>query len=238
MNRILLLLLFCCTCSAAAQVELVEAHGLVGEQVRMPIVLRGTGGEVVVRGVLALGNPTVFYPERFVEVRTGALLSSHLSRLTDSTWSVELRLRYQPGDTVCSLVGEALAGSASQCSLVLQDIEADAMPWPDAAGVVSVTSIGTPLPYVRFARLEPNFPNPAVRGQTTTWVYRIDKASDVRIVLYNLGGRTVDVLSFGVQKPGVYRVPYRVSGQMATGLYWAQLVTASGLSSQPFVVVP
>ncbi len=223
---------------ALAEVELADASGLVGEQMYVPVVLHGEGGEAVVRAVLKLGNPTVFYPERFVAVQANVLQSARLARLTDSTWTVELRVQYETGDTVCVLRGEALAGSGAQCELVLQQVEVNDLPWPDASGMVSVTSVGTPLPYVRFARLEQNYPNPAIRGEITTWVYRIDKVSEVHLILYNYAGRTVDILRFGVQQPGVHRVPYHVSGQMATGLYWAQLITTSGLSSQPFFIMP
>ena len=223
---------------ATARVELVDSRGVVGAQVHVPIVFRGPGGEATVKGLLKLGNPTVFYPGQFVEMQAGGLLSSRLMRLTDSTWSFELHARYEPGDTVCALLGEALAGSDSLCTLALQNMEADSGHWPQTTATVSVTSVGTPLPYVRFARIEQNYPNPAVRGQTTTGVYRIDKASDVRIILYDTGGRTVDILELGFQRPGVYRVPYQPPAVMATGVYWARLVTSSGFSFQPFVVVP
>lgn len=222
---------------ASAQVQLGDVHGFVGSDVLVPVVLDGAGGEVSITGILKIDNPTVFYPLRFGQA-SGELLSSHLQRLTDSTWSFDLRVRYLPGDTACVLRGEVLAGSDSLCVLRLQDVQTDTALWPESQALLSVTSVGPPLPYVRFARLQQSYPNPAVRGQTTTWVYRIDKASDVRLVLYDVGGRIVDNLDFGMRKPGVYTVPYTPSLHMAAGHYWAHLITASGLSIQSFVVVP
>lgn len=237
-NVVVLLWVLLLCVPVQAQIELVPATGVVGEKVRVPVVLYGNGGDITVRALLRLSNPSVLYPEQLVEVHAGALLSKQIVRQSDSVWSIEFQARYQSGDTVCALEAEMLAGSAAQCTLSVDSVEANQQPWKPTSAVVLATSVGTPLPYVRFARLGVNFPNPAVPGETTTWVYRIDKASAVELSLHTLDGREIDRLRFGVQQPGLYKVPYRVSIDWAAGVYWAQLWTGSGLSFQTFMVMP
>ena len=60
----------------------------------------------------------------------------------------------------------------------------------------------TTLGEFKQAVLLQNFPNPF---NSDTWVpYRFNKASPVRIKIYNMAGYTVRILNLGVRKPGDY----------------------------------
>jgi hypothetical protein len=239
LRRVLLLVfLFLVTGKLSAQLVLDTARGMVGERVQVPFALSAPVESLVLRGELKLSNPTVFYPETFLAVKPGMSLLSRITRLTDSTYTFELTLHSAPAGVICYLGGEALAGSDSICSVQLSALEANGERWPDTTGIIIVTSIGTPLPYSRFARLEPNYPNPAHRGLATTWAYRIDKQSVVRLVLYDTVGRTLEDFDLGERSKGIHVFAFTPPVSMATGLYWARLITNSGEFAQPFVVVP
>lgn len=239
MKSILLaLFLLWIACSANAQLIVGAGQGNVGERVRIPVSLMRSADSLVVQARVVLGNPTVLYPEGIVATGNGRLLSARVQRLSDSVHTVEFVLVGATTGVVCYLVGEALAGSASTCRLTLRNIEVNGEQWETTEAVVTVQSVGTPLPYVRFARLEQNYPNPAQRGQSTTWAYNIDKGSVVQLVLYTLTGKEIEHFQLGYQELGIRRFSYIVPHEMATGVYFARLITNSGNSFQPFVVVP
>lgn len=221
-----------------AQVALDTARGDIGERVRVPFILSAPVGHLVLRGHLQLSNPTVFYPEGFLVAGAHTALTSRILRLTDSTFTFELEMSGSPAGVVCYLSGEALAGSDSVCMVQLSAMEANGEAWPDTAGLIIVNSIGTPLPYARFARLEQNYPNPAICGLPTTWAYRIDKQSSVRLVLYDIGGRTLEDFDLGERDKGIHIFSFTPPVGTATGVYWARLITNSGEFIQPFIVVP
>lgn len=235
---LLCILLFIGGEKLSAQLALDTARGEVGERVQVPFVFSAPVEHLVVRGQVQLSNPTVFYPEGFWSAQSGSNLFSRMTRLTDSTYTFELEMSGASAGVVCYLSGEALAGSDSICTIRLSALEANGEPWPDTTGVVVVTSIGTPLPYARFARLEQNYPNPVARGLATTWAYRIDKQSAIRFVLYDMDGKTLEDFDLGERGKGIHVFSFTPPVSMATGLYWARLVTNSGEFAQPFVVVP
>lgn len=224
--------------SAHAQLVVGQGSGTVGQRVRIPISLEHSVDTLAVHCTIVLSNPTVLYPEQVVVANSDTLLSSRVQRLSDSIHTAEFVLVGATTGVVCYLVGEVLAGSASTCLVTLRDIEANGERWESTEALVTVQSVGTPLPYVRFAQLEQNYPNPARRGQSTTWAYNIDKGSVVQLVLYNLTGKAIEHFQWGYQELGIYRFSYTIPTDMATGLYFARLITSSGNSSQPFVVVP
>lgn len=220
-----------------AQFAIDTARGLVGGKV--DVVLRAPAGDLERRGVvrldatMQLSNPTVFYPERFIAPAGDSVLGFTLMAVKDSIYNVSITLRRDPantaaGDTVVTLRGEALAGSDSVCIIALRSVLADGAPIAESRGVVITRSIGPPLPYVRFAILEQNYPNPVPRGSSTTWAYRIDKRSDVRFHFFNLLGQELFVALLGDQPIGPHVYVYTPPLDMPSGVYLVRLVTNSG----------
>lgn len=243
---ILPLLLLVAFIGARAQVVVDDAHGLVGAEMRLSLRYSEIPGDssatVQMQGDLKLNNPTVFFPERFDPVAGAVLLDQSLNRLSDSTYTFELTVRFDSGDrpgldTLCYLVGEALAGYDSVCTVSLSNVSLNGDMLTPAAGVVTTTSVGTPRPYVRYATLERNYPNPVQRGVKTTWTYRIDKQSLVGFIIYNVQGEEVMVLDLGVQSPGIHQISLTPGYDIATGIYWARLHTNSGDAYQPMHVL-
>jgi hypothetical protein len=222
--------------SAGAQVVADTGRGLVGEEVRL--ALRTTSAidaadSLTLRGAFHLSNATIFYPERFVGTSQTEVLRSTLVRMTDSTYSFDVVLRapgaaLAPGDTLCMLAGEALTGYDSVCVVSFSGLRANDGPASEARGVIVSRSVGTPLPYVRYATLEPGYPNPARRYQTVTWGFRIDKLSPVRFSIYNTAGMRIAEHDLGERAPGIYVETFTIGFDVATGVYLVGLNTNSG----------
>jgi len=242
--RLFLLLILCIPSVAAAQLIVESARGNVGQEVRVVVRLNGLqgGGQAICAGKIALGNSTVFYPERFVAPAGDSMIGFSLRPVTDSLYDFSLTLLNASnprasGDTLAILTGEALAGSDSLCTLDLREVIVNGSPVGSASSRIVTTSIGPPLPYVRFATLEQNYPNPIRRGQSTTWGYRIDKPSDVRFVIYTSLGQELDVIHLGLQGVGPHIFTYLPGITTPSGVYWARLVTSTGSAEKPFHIV-
>jgi hypothetical protein len=222
---------------AAAQLAVDDARGLVGQEVRVP--LRYTGSRdsldsISVSGRLHLGNATVFFPERFLDEAGAMLANWKLVRLNDSTYDISFTAPIippasgPPHDTVAYLAGEALAGFDSICTVTLSGIRINGDSAADASGRIITLSVGTPLPYVRFATLERNYPNPIRSGEKTTWAYRIDKPSKVVFRFYNLIGEERITADLGDQPAGIHTFSLTPTIETATGMYIVRMETSTG----------
>jgi hypothetical protein len=75
--------------------------------------------------------------------------------------------------------------------------------------------------------LEQNYPNPFT-GQTTI-AYAVPKATNVRLIIYDVQGRTIKVIDEGMKTSGRYTVDIQ-AGQMVRGIYYYRM-EADGFSS-------
>ena len=242
--RLLFLLALVLPASAYAQLAIDPGFGLVGQEARIVIRLNGfAGGSTsTFTGQLKLGNATVFFPERFLAPRGDSVVGFSLRAITDSLYDFSFTLRNADSprpsaDTLALLTGEALAGSDSVCTLELRDVLLNGSPVGSAASRITTVSIGPPLPYIRFATLEQNYPNQIRRGQATTWGYRIDKPSDVRFIIYTLLGQELDIIQLGLKGIGPHVFTYTPGPTTPSGVYWARLVTNTGIAEKPFHIV-
>lgn len=244
MPTILLLLLVILPSIAAAQLSIDPARGLVGQEGRITIRLAGLrGGETsTVTGQLKLGNATVFYPERFVAPAGDSVIGFSLRAITDSlydfSFTIENRNDPRPsGDTLVILTGEALAGSDSVCTVTLQNVLRNGTTVGSASSRIVTASIGPPLPYIRFATLEQNYPNPIRKGQSTTFGFRIDKPSEVRFIIYTDLGQELEVIQLGLIGIGPHTFIYTPGLTQPSGVYWARMITNTGSAEKPFHIV-
>jgi len=235
----LLFILLAGTALRAQTVVVGEGRGTIGKDARVPVLL--TAGEVsegtVLTAVLRLGNPTAFYPQRIERAGGDTVAGATLVRRNDSTWTVQISLDAgTAGDTLFGLRGELLAGSGPICTITLDSLLIGSTLLPTATGRVVSEPLGPPFPYIRFATLEQNYPNPVSIGGTTTWAYRIDKPSIVRLECYNVLGEMMWVAQLGDIAPGTHLYTRQTLADMGPGIYWARLVTNSGVADKPFMV--
>jgi hypothetical protein len=201
---------------------------------------------VTLTGTLMLSNPTVFYPERLDAPSGITLAQALLQRQNDSMFTFSCVLQPSPTrvssrDTLLLIRGEALAASDSICVVRLVNLRANGVPVAPAEGIIINQPFGAsrtqPRFFVRFARLSASVPNPIARGQELTWVYQIDRPSDVTIVLYDVTGRELKRLAQGSQPLGVRSVRFApLVGEFSPGLHWARLITNTGEAVQPFFI--
>lgn len=237
----LLLLLLLAHTPARAQIVADTTHGVVGKTVQATFRLATNGndyhGVMTLRGTMQLSNPTVFYPERFIAPEGDSVIAFELKGVKDSIYTISVTLRRDStnstrGDTLFYLAGEALAGSDSICRLTFRDITINEMAGNIAPGAIITRSIGPPLPYVRFAILEQNYPNPVPRGGTTKWAFRIDKRSDVRFSFYNLLSEELFTVNLGDLDIGPHTFTLTPQLDMPTGVYLVRMTTNSGSVDQ------
>ncbi|OQX95690.1 hypothetical protein B6I21_04110 [candidate division KSB1 bacterium 4572_119] len=69
-------------------------------------------------------------------------------------------------------------------------------------------------------RLHQNYPNPF--NSSTCIMYELSQQCDVRILLLNISGQTIDVLFHGKQNPGNYNIR-RELNHLASGIYFYKL---------------
>jgi hypothetical protein len=231
--------------AADAQIRIDTARMTVGSRGTVAVRLTENlpGANVTLTGRVTLSNPTVFFPDSIrVPIGSSDFVYS-LVRRNDSTFDFSLVLRRtaQSRDTLCLFSGEVLAGSDSISFVRLSGLNAfinnTARIIPSTSGVIVSRTLGAPLTYVRVAKLDPSVPNPAPRNQVMTWAYRIDKDSEVTIILYNALGQEVKQLPQGFQRKGTRFIRFAPSElDFGVGRYWARLVTNSGEDVQSFFI--
>lgn len=216
------------------------ARGSVGDEMSVTLTLRDTGSAIVLQGKLFLSNPTVFYPLRFKEDSLLRIDKQQLVRHTDSTYSFAINISpLEQGRTelVLKLWGEALAGSDSLCFLSFDSVYVGDSLLRPLRTTILTNSIGTRLPYVRFATLEAGYPNPTAPGLNTTWAYRIDKASTISFISYDVLGREIRRDVIENQSLGVHLYQFVPDLDFPVGVYTLRMKTNSGEALQRFVVV-
>jgi hypothetical protein len=226
---------------AAAQITVDTVEAVVGQEARIVVRYSGPLYElappVEVKGRVKLGNSTVFYPQRLLFAPGDTITAPALKRLSDSIYTFSFTIAparpARPGkDTLFTIAGEALAGSDSLCTVEISSASVGGFAAATASGIIHSTSIGTPFPYVRFARLEQNYPNPVPAGSGTTWAYRIDKASQVYFRIYDAAGRQVVDADLGEQPLGIHTFTLADASFLANGVYFVVMSTNSGDARQ------
>ena len=87
--------------------------------------------------------------------------------------------------------------------------------------------------------LMPNYPNPFRRA--TTIEYTLEERQKVRLAIYDVLGRRVQVLADGPKRAGFHRLQWQGEGRdgrpVASGVYFARLVAGSTTQTERLVVV-
>jgi hypothetical protein len=122
------------------------------------------------------------------------------------------------------------------------DVNGDGLPdlvFSGADNSISVAinrgdSAGAGDPPPAAAALLPNRPNPLDRA--TVFRYRLSRAGDARLVLYDLCGREIATLAAGADEPGTHEVEFDASHLAAGGYFYRLFVRDAVLSGKMTVV--
>jgi hypothetical protein len=97
-------------------------------------------------------------------------------------------------------------------------------------------SLSTPLSQTPFAfELAQNYPNPF--NPTTMLTYRLSKASDVRLEIFDVIGRKVASLVQARQSAGTYRVNFNAAQfSLASGVYFYRLTAGTQSATRKMIL--
>lgn len=205
-------------------------RGRVGEQLCFQRTFNIRDSVCSMTALLHLSNPTVWYPQR---IRIGAD-SAELYRINDSLWRIEER-HIKLRTIEIEFCGVVLAGSDSVCVIVLDSVQGCSVEPPTFAQLLIVYSIGPPLPYIRFARIEGPYPLPVVRDEPFTVFIGIDVRSRLSLRLYDILGRRVLEWS-GELERGTHQIELRLPVGTAPGVYVMSMDSSSGRECRGVIV--
>jgi hypothetical protein len=123
------------------------------------------------------------------------------------------------GMNVVSILGGPFAGSGSAGSIVLSTGFGMYIPSKGVVSEISSSMQGVPAAY----SLSQNYPNPF--NPSTTIEYGLPSASKVRLIVFDVLGRTVATLYDGEQAAGFQRI--RWNAQVSTGVYFYRIDATS-----------
>ena len=124
---------------------------------------------ITLTGLIKLSEPTLFYPEYFQLDTNFKLINQSISKIDyySSSFTLNLKNINLIKDYNIELCGIVLAGASEFCKVILDSVKINGM---DSVilliATLKATSIGAPLPYIRFATIDNGFPNPIFTGNT------------------------------------------------------------------------
>lgn len=223
-----------------SQIQIDSAFGKIGQSTEMAITINPELLEqnIIIEGKFKLSNPTVFYPDSLT--CPNSALNCTLNRLNefDYEFAVTGLLSEDFSDSLTiSIVGELLAGYDSICVLNFEFIKIGSNTISDLSGIVLSESIGTPLPYVRKSDLSLNYPNPILAGESTEWTYKLDIASNVRFIIYDICGKIYEDIDLGFVPPGQHKFVFQTNPTFAAGAYLIHFLSTSASNKRMFMVI-
>lgn len=102
----------------------------------------------------------------------------------------------------------------------------------DFYGVVPVQQISSEVPS-KYS-LEQNYPNPF--NPSTNIKYSVTKQGFVKMTVFDISGKEIDVLVNGVQQPGIYSVSYNAS-KLPSGVYFYKMETDGFTETRKMILV-
>ncbi len=146
-------------------------------------------------------------------------------------WSLDGGFQYSPGPGVAVIAtgGQNVAGVMKGENLRLT---AGFLAHPLTHSAVLGIPAGQGLPTL--FSLDQNFPNPF--NPATHVRYQLPVVSEVRLSIFDLLGREVDVPVHCVQTPGTYEVRWNAAG-MASGVYFYRLTAGDFVQIRKMVVL-
>lgn len=230
-----------------SELRIESTRGVIGGKINVPLRLPKLDSTHVnvpltLEGRFILSNSSVFFPLEWQFPQGAQNLASRLTRVNDSTYTFVVQSRRTanlPNDTLAYLRGELLAGSDTVTAISMRELR-----FTDARGSRTIpTTTGTIFndfvdvvgPFVRFAQLQMNAPNPVLRGSPTSWAYTIDVPSDVVFTIYNLAGEEVERIE-RKQIRGSHVETWNPRPNIAAGAYFVRFTSNSGDVLQRFVI--
>lgn len=212
---------------------LLFMHGIIHAQ--SPISV-GERGQIIISDIaqdsamytVKLSNSSVFYID---SISIGGI-PQEFQRITEDSISWQGN-----GLGMLMIHGLALAGSDSMTMSTITGRLQDSIVI-DTSILIRISSVNTPLPYVRFSVLSDNIPNPVMRGEVTTWSYALDKPGKISIAIITLDGRIIEEFSM-MQDRGIHVFEFIPNAYTYhPGVYGMRLITEQGIFHRLWNVSP
>ena len=196
----------------------------------------GERGQIIISDIaqdsamytVKLSNSSVFYID---SISIGGI-PQEFQRITSDSMSWQGN-----GLGMLTLHGIALAGSDSITLSTITGRLQDSIVI-DTTILIRISSVNTPLPYVRFSVLSDNIPNPVMRGEPTTWSYALDKPGKISIAIITLDGRIIEEFSM-IQDRGIHVFEFIPNAYTYhPGVYGMRLITEQGIFHRLWNVSP
>ncbi len=239
MRRILFFLILSLT-SVNAQVSIDTIHAQIGQHVKLSITISNYSFQSLNKIVfnVELSNPTVFYPDSVTCELPEKQLRLHNIGYGHYEVSISnIKREYITDGLVIIIHGEMLAGYDSVCHVVFPVFKINDDNFSGLKTVAYSQSLGTPLPYIRRSVLSINSPNPVTAGNSTEWGFRTDAPTEVTFLIYELSGRMLDKVEYGIAQPGIHKFIFTPAQTFAAGTYLITMITPVSLHTQFFTVI-
>ncbi|MCL5991986.1 MAG: hypothetical protein M1419_07785 [Bacteroidetes bacterium] len=239
---VIILFLFSMAQFSFCQIFTDTVRGEVGDEVFININVPDSISSIGINsmsGKFLISNSTVFYPDSISNVSNYSLMKDSIFNNFDTVWYFNIEFYNiidSTADIIFRLNGEALAGTDSVCILKFRNVKLNDIDINDFDAVVITHTSGTPLPYIRFAKLDKNYPNPVPGGSSTKWHYIIDKPSIVEFYILDYRAKETFLINLGEQSTGIHEYVFTPDMGFSSGLYWMKLRTNTGESVVPFII--
>lgn len=225
---------------ALSQIYTDTARGEVGDEIFININIPDSIsdlGKNNLSGKILISNPTVFYPDSISNAIDYYLKKDTVINNFDTVWYFNIEFNNiidSTSETVIKLFGEAIAGTDSICILKFTEVKLNDISINDFDATIITHTSGTPLPYIRFAKL---YPNPVEGSNSIKWHYIIDKPSIVEFYILDYRAKETFLINLGLQSTGIHEFIFTPEMGFSSGLYWMKLKTNTGESVAPFMIV-
>lgn len=194
--------------------------------------------KVEIKGRITLSNASLFLPME-LRVPNYDVIRYNINKLIDSIYlfRIEFNNSANPLRSIdLHVCGECLAGSDTLSAVVIDQIIVNGQELLPL-GILLIVDLKSPYPYIRFARLENNYPNPVLKNQETIWNFKIDKPSDVKFKIYTAEGQFLMERSLGAMDRGSHYIAFIPDSRIASGMYLFFLETTSGKAFKRFIII-
>ncbi len=173
-----------------------------------------------------LSNPLVFYPQVLIGNSNFEISRSELTRENDSIYSLLIEIKpnnIENKKINIGLCGELLAGNDSICIVSFYNVKLNNSKIGDFDIKINSNNIGSKFPYLRFAKIQQNAPNPVYAGNITKWAYTVDIAQDINFLVYDLLGRIIFQEKKRIDSPGTHFYYLMIDKLTYAGVYYFKL---------------
>lgn len=114
----------------------------------------------------------------------------------------------------------------------LRGARVNGVKYGDTSGVTGINIISSQIPEV--FSLNQNYPNPF--NPSTKIQFSLPKASNTKLIIYNLLGAEVSELVSGDLQPGIYEIEWN-AGEYASGIYFYKLLTNDFIETKRMILM-